>query len=171
MMITKSKKAFSMVTAIFVIIIMAVLASLIMNVTGKTLKATTVQYQKEQATLLARSYTELGIMYVLYYDRNSTISCLETITDHFGEASPNGYDIRMELHYIGNSTLLSGCNNTLEPKIGTTGTWVNNFSEFDKTISLVVDTYVSYKDYDDPSALAAVDDRNITYHRRTLQKL
>jgi len=170
-MITKSKKAFSMVTAIFVIIIMAVLSSLIMNVTGKTLKATTVQYQKEQATLLARSYTELAIMYVLYYDRNTTGNCLETITDHFGEAFPNGYDIKMDLHYIGNSTLLNGCGRTLS-KVGTTdGTWTDNFSEFDKTISLVVDTYVSYKDYDDPSALASVNDRNTTYHRRTLQKL
>ena len=174
MMITKSKKAFSMVTAIFVIVIMAVVSSLIMNVTGKTLKATTVQYQKEQATLLARSYTELAIMYVLYYDRNATIprSCLETITDHFGQASPNGYDIRMDIHYIGNTTLLEGCTKTLSKVAGSTGgTWTKKDSLFDTTLSLVIDTYVSYKDYDDPSALASVDDRNITYHRRTLQKL
>jgi type II secretory pathway pseudopilin PulG len=171
MMHVKSKKAFSMVTAIFVIVIMAVVSSLIMNMSSKTLKATTVQYQKEQATLLARSYTELAIMYVLHYDRNTTVSCLETISDHFGPASPDGYDIKMNLYYIGNSTLLSGCNNTLEPVTGTNGTWTNNFSQFDKTISLVVDTYVSYKDYDDPSALASVMDRNITYHRKTLQKL
>jgi len=157
MMIKKTKKAFSMITAIFVIVLMAFITSMIMNVTGKTVKATTLQYQKEQATLLARSYTELAIMYALYYDRNNTGDCLETITDHFGAASPDGYDVEMQLHYVGNTTLLNGCTRTLDTLTGTTS--------FDKTISLMVDTYVMYKDYDDPS------DRNITYHRKTLQKL
>jgi len=102
MMVQKSKKAFSMVTAIFVIIIMASITSLIMNVTGKTVKATTQQYQDEQARLLARSYTELGIMYALYYDRNALGDCLETINDTF-----KNYTILVELHYIGNSTVLT----------------------------------------------------------------
>jgi len=167
MIIKKTKKAFSMITAIFVIVLMAFITSMIMNVTGKTVKATTLQYQKEQATLLARSYTELAIMYALYYDRNATVlgSCLETIKDHFGAASPDGYEIEMQLHYVGNSTLLKGCNKTLSPLSGTTGTWTETANGFDRTISLMVDTYITYKDYDDPS------DRNITYHRKTLQKL
>ena len=158
MMIKKTKKAFSMITAIFVIVLMAFMTSMIMNVTGKTVKATTLQYQKEQATLLARSYTELAIMYALYYDRNSTGDCLETITDHFGAASPDGYDVEMQLHYVGNTTLLNGCSKTI-------GTWSETTTGFDRTVSLMVDTYITYKDYDDPS------DRNITYHRKTLQKL
>jgi len=161
----KTKKAFSMITAIFVIVLMSFITAMIMNVTGKTVKATTLQYQKEQATLLARSYTELAIMYTLYYDRNSTGNCLETVTDHFGAASPNGYDVEVQLHYIGNSTLLNGCSRTLDPVAGTDGTWTEQVTGFDNTISLMVDTYIHYKDYDDPS------DRNITYHRRTLQKL
>ena len=151
-----TKKAFSMITAVFVIVIMASLSALIMNISGKTVKATTLQYQKEQAALLARSYTELAILYVIHYDRNST--CLETIIDHFGEAGDDGYDIRMNIKYIGNDNLLAGCNKTIT-------TWTDTTTGFYTTISLVIDTFITYKDFDDPS------NRNITYHRRTLQKL
>ena len=160
MIISKNKKAFSMVTAIFVIIIMASITALIMNVTGKTVKATTQQYQDEQARLLARSYTELGIMYALYYDRTSTPDCLETITDSF-----KGYDIRVEFHYIGNSTILNGCGRTLAKVAPTDGTWTSSSTGFEKTLSLVLDTYISYSDLDDSL------NRPITYHRRSIQKL
>ena len=161
----KHKKAFSMITAIFVMVIMASISAMIMNVTGKTVKATTQQYQKEQATLLARSYTELAIMYVLYYDRASNGNCLETISDHFGASTPAGYDVRINLHYIGNDALLNGCGKTLSPLVGTEGTWTGTDPGFATTVSLMVDTYISYKDIDSPS------NRDISYHRRTLQKL
>ena len=162
----KNKKAFSMITAIFTIILMASISALIMNVTGKTVKATTLQYQKEQASLLARSYTELAIMYVLYYDRNSTVGgdCIESINDHFGDSSA-GYNIHIDLHYVGNGNLLDGCTKTLSPIAGTEGTWSSNDSGFYTTVSVMIDTYISYQDFDDPS------DKNITYHRRTLQKI
>jgi type II secretory pathway pseudopilin PulG len=157
MMIVKSKKAFSMITAIFVIVIMASVSSLIMNVTSKTIKATTQQYQKEQAQLLARSYTELAILKVLFSDRNLT-----TFLDNFGaETDFHGYDVVVNIKYIGNDTLIpSSCGAS-----HITPTWTNNSSGFNKTVSLVIDTYITYKDFDDPS------NRDITYHRRTLQKL
>ncbi|NEW60101.1 type II secretion system protein [Sulfurovum sp. bin170] len=160
----KQKKAFSMVTAIFVIFVMSSVTMLIMNITGKTVKATTHQYQKEQAQLLARSYTELAILYVIHYDRTATPDCLQTITDHFGGAGANGYDIRINIQYIGNSTLLNGCGTTIAP-------WAATDVGFNSSISIVIDTFVTYKDFDDPSALVANGDRNITFHRRTLQKL
>ena len=170
----KTKKAFSMITAIFVIVIMATVTALIMNVTGKTVKATTQQYQKEQAGLLARSYTELAILYATHYDRRDTADggngdCLKSITDHFGDVS-NGYDIKINIKYIGNDTLLANCSNNIEADGNFTlatknATWTNNIDGFYKTISLIIDTYITYKDFDDPS------NRNITFHRRTLQKL
>lgn len=147
-----------MITAIFVIVIMATVTALIMNVTGKTIKETTQQYQKEQAMLLARSYTELAILNVLFYDRNTTASCLESIPYHFGEASPNGYDITVNIKYIGKgSHLPCSTSNIVATLNGNTG--------FDNTISLIIDTYITYKDFDDPM------NRDITFHRRTLQKL
>ena len=164
----KQKRAFSMVTAIFVIFIMSSMTILIMNITGKTVKATTHQYQKEQAQLLARSYTELAILYVLHKDRSS--DCIETIRDHFGASGADGYDIRINIKYIGNSTLLGNCNNNIEVNgnfdlSNTDATWSANVLGFDNTISLIIDTFITYKNFDDPS------NRDITFHRRTLQKL
>ncbi len=171
----KSKKAFSMITAIFVIVIMATVSTLIMNVTGKTIKATTQQYQKEQASLLARSYTELAIFYVMHNNRAGG-KCLQTITDHFGDVN-NGYQIFLNIKYLGNDKLLNDCSKTIlaNGTVGTasdatdTATWesdVATMGSINDTISLVIDTYITYKDFDDPTA-----DRNITFHRRTLQKL
>ena len=153
MIILKHKKAFSMITAVFVIIIMASVTALIMNVTGKTVKATTQQYQDQQARLLARSYTELAILYALYYDRTATPDCLKTITDTF-----KNYEIQVEFHYIGNDTALNGCARAITP-------WVGTSTGFENSLSLVIDTYIYYKDFDD------ITDRNITYHRRSIQKL
>jgi hypothetical protein len=156
----KYKKAFSMMTAIIVIVVMASVTMLIMNITGKTIKATTQQYQQEQAQLLARSYTELAIMYVMHYDRVANNNCLESITDHFGESGDDGYDIKINIRYIGNSLFLPNCANNNTP------TWnTPTPTGFDATISLVIDTFVTYRDFDD------ITDRNITFYRRTLQKI
>ncbi len=157
----KHKKAFSIITAVFVIFIMSSLTALIMGVSEKTVKSTTQQYQKEQASLLARSYTELAMLYVINYDRNKTgNSCIETINGSFGDPN-NLYTIKTELKYIANSKLFpNGCSRNITP------TWnVPNPTGFDSAISLIIDVYVKYKDFDDPS------DRNITFHRRTVQKL
>lgn len=154
---SKSKKAFSMVTAIVTIVIMASLTALIMGVTGKTIKATTQQYQKEQASLLARSYTELALLYVSSYDRITNANCMENISAHFGPTYPNGYDIETKIHYIGQESSLTGCGTAITKLNGTTG--------FDNTMSIIIDVYVHYRDLDDPL------NRNITFHRRSLQKL
>jgi type II secretory pathway pseudopilin PulG len=168
----KHKKAFSMITAIFVIVIMSTVTSLIMNITGKTVKATTQQYQKEQAALLARSYTELAILYVINYDRTAG-DCIETISDHFGAAGDNGYDVNINIKYLGNDKLLTNCRNNIEfdgtiDFTNTNATWkddeVTN-GNINNTISLIIDTYITYKDFDDSS------NRNISFHRRTIQKL
>ena len=170
----KHKKAFSMVTAIFVIIIMATVSSLIMNVTGKTIKETTQQYQKEQAQLLARSYTELAILRVIDTNRSAAGAnpCFEEINENFGaKAGFYGYDVNVTIKYIGNNVILANCRNNIEANgvfnLGNTNaTWNNNIGNFYNTVSLVIDTYISYKDFDDLNL-----NRNITFHRRTLQKL
>jgi type II secretory pathway pseudopilin PulG len=155
----KTKRAFSMVTAIFVIFIMSSITALIMGVTSKTVKATTQQYQKEQASLLARSYTELAMLYVLNYNRNSS-SCIETIDATFGDPN-NLYTIKTNIQYIGNSQLFpNGCSKNITPS------WsVANPTGFDASLSLIIDVYITYKDFDDPIG------RDTTFFRRTVQKL
>jgi len=157
----KYRKGFSMVTAVFVIVIMATLTALIMNITSKTVKETTQQYQKEQASLLARSYTELAMLYVINYDRmaNNNGICINSIDATFGNPN-NLYTINTTIQYIGNSVLLPNCATNLTPL------WnVPNPTGFDSTISVIIDVYIKYKDFDDPT------NRDKTFHRRTIQKL
>ena len=148
-----------MITAIFVIVMMATLTALIQNITGKTVKSTTQQYQKEQAVLLARSYTELAILYVTSYDRNANNSCLQTINSQFGlPLLDGGYNIKTEIRYIGKASELTNCD--ASRKTSLTGA-----TNFDNTMSLIIDVYVEYQRLDDPS------NRRVTFHRRTLQKI
>ena len=56
------RKAFSMITAIFIIVLMATVGAFILNISAKSVKSTVLQYKREQAILYAKSYTELAIM-------------------------------------------------------------------------------------------------------------
>jgi len=162
-MMIPSRRAFSMVTAIFVIVIMATLTALIMNVTGKTIKETTQQYQKEQAALLARSYTEQAMLYALHYDRITNGNCINTIYSSFGDGiSSQVYTIETHMQYASNNTQLPAACSTM----GAGTPWIDaGTAGFNATISLIIDVYVKYKDLDDSQ------NRDITFHRRTLQKL
>jgi len=169
------KKAFSMVTAIFTMIIMASVTSLIMNITGKTIHETSAQYQKEQAALLARSYTELAILYAIHKDR--TTGCINNIRAKFGENIPGDYDaqyeITLNIQYAGNQTNIPPAN--CSEIIGIDGNWADSGNiGFDATVSLLVDVYVRYKDINHPlnnNGNTPNDDVVKTFHRRTLQRI
>jgi type II secretory pathway pseudopilin PulG len=160
-MIVAHKKAFSMITAIFVIIIMASVGILVMNVTSKTIKETTQQYRKEQAVLLAKSYTEFAIMAVTANDRPN--GCIENISgnDILADAdSGKGYLVDANISYIGKDStanLVGNCSagSILDSNVDTNGS----------DLQIIVDVYVKYKELDNPNA------DWITYHRRTLQKI
>jgi type II secretory pathway pseudopilin PulG len=154
-----NRKAFSMVTAIIVIFIMATVSALILGISNRTLYATTAQYQKEQARLLARSYTELAMLYIIHYDRVANNNCIQKINANFGDPN-NLYYIETNIQYIGNSALLPHCATNI------TKDWnVTSPTGFDSSLSIVIDVFVKYADLNDPL------DRNITFHRRTVQKL
>ncbi len=153
------RKAFSMITAIFIILLMATLAAFILNISGKALSATIFQYKKEQAVLHAKSYTELAIMAVTANDNNTT--CVDDINGFVGESQAKvdigeGYDIQTKISYIGNNL---ACTNVL------------NAADINTpdTLHIIVDVYVRYKN---PAIVAVAGSAPwITYHRRTLQKL
>jgi len=149
------RKAFSLLTAIFIIVLMATVAAFIVNLSGKMVKGTTAQFQREQSMLLAKSYTEYAIMAVTANDHTSG-NCLNTITGGYGNDG-NGndlYTINVDIRYIGNTALDASCN-----------TLSNNVTAEKSPLSIIIDVFVSYKDLDHP------DDLNITYHRRSLQKI
>ena len=161
------RNAFSMITAIFVILIMASIASFVLNLAGKVTKETTAQYQNEQAILYAKSYTEFAIMAATSRD------CIKTITAFIGSSQQEvyegeGYRIEVDVQYIGNN-LVSGDCNTIGNAI-TTPTSKGGIA--------LIDTYVKYRDRDMVDAFLndgnAVTKKNLpwtTYHRRTLQRL
>ena len=149
------RKGFSLLTAIFIIVLMATVAAFIMNLSGKMVKGTTVQFQREQAMLLAKSYTEFAIMAVTANEHNSS-NCLNTITGTYGNDG-NGnplYSIDVDISYIGDANLDGSC------------TILSNTVVTEKSpLSIIVDVYVSYPDLDHP------DSHQKTYHRRSLQKI
>jgi len=151
-MINKQREAFSLIMAIIVIVLMATVAMLIMTMSGKMVKGTTTQYQQEQAVLYAKSYTEYAIMAVMANDRNVSNNCLNTIN-----GSVDNYTIRTEISYIGDAQVAS-CG--LFPRV--LSSTVNNLNS---PLNIIVDVFVSYPDLDHP------DDMNMTYHRRSLQKI
>ena len=179
-MITSShshlRPAFSMMTAIFVIVLMAGVTAMVFDLTGKTIKETTAQYQREQSILLSRSYTELAIMAVSA--RDITINnCLRDIGGKVGSTSNinqgQGYKIQTNIYYIGDGYNSTNCAAT-RVLDGSATTDVNS------TLNIIVDTYVKYRDIDlvdlymnthGGTAPGATDLPWMTYHKRTLQKI
>ena len=145
------QKAFSMLTAIVVIILMATVAVLVMSMSGKLVKETTAQYQREQAMLLANSYTEYAVMAVTANDR-SPGNCLRTIS-----GTLNGYGARIHIAYIGTTAAIGSCAGVR--KLGTVT------SGSSSALTIIVDAYIDYNDLDNPGG------QNIVYHKRTIQKI
>ena len=154
----RQRKAFSMITAIFIIVLMATVAMFILNLSGKMVRGTTAQFQREQSMLLAKSYTEYAIMAVTANEHNDT-QCLKTITGGYGnDGSGNDlYSIKVDISYIGNTDLHANCI-PLSTAVTTPKSPLN----------IIVDVFISYKELDHPLGASAPD---ITYHRRSLQKI
>jgi len=158
----KNKRAaFSMITAIFVILILASIGAFIMNISGKIVQETGAQYRKEQAILYAKSYTEYAIMAAI------SQTCVKKITANLDGSNTEvkqgqGYFVDVRIHYIGNST----CSNNIDNTIIQDGRATDNI--------ILIDTYVRYRDPDSISArntLAWSKDSGMTYYRRTIQRL
>lgn len=164
----KQRKAFSMITAIFIILLLATVSAFILNLSGKSIAETTAQYRKEQAILYAKSYTEFAIMAATSRD------CIKTITANLdGTANQvkagQGYRVNVNIQYIGNDLTNAGASNC-----DTLGTSVTNANS--KGAIVLIDVYVRYRNPDSADAIAQIAWDNaqhagITYHRRTLQRL
>lgn len=150
------RKAFSLMTAIIVIVLMSTVAIFIMSISGRIVKETTAQYQREQAALLAKSYTEFAIMSVTANDRNGS-NCLSDIDGTIGSPSNGGYSIRTRIAYIGHPGEVNSC--------ATTRIFSNTVSNIKSPLNIIVDVYVEYQDFD------STNTNWITYHKRTLQKI
>jgi len=173
------RKAFSLITSIFIIVMMATVSMLVFSVSGKMVKETTIQLRKEQAMLLARSYTEFAVMAVINYDRSAGNDCIENINGDItalapgatptAEASSNngsGYKVETKIYYLGNN-LPCSAGNILNSGAAITTNY-NDTGSPDALAAIIVDVYVKYKD---PDVDNPTTSEWITYHRRTLQKI
>lgn len=153
------RKAFSMLTAIFIIVLMATVAAFIVSLSGKMVKGTTAQFQHEQSVLLAKSFTEYAIMAVTANEHNTT-NCLNAITGQYGNDGSGSplYTIEVDISYIGNN-LDGSCARVLN---------TNPVIHPKSPLNIIVDVFVRHKDLDHPAGAGAPD---ITYHRRSLQKI
>jgi len=151
------RSAFSMLTAIVIIVLMSSVAAFVVNLSGKMSQETTLTYQKEQAALYAKSYTELAIMAA------TSQVCIQGIRDQIGNpAIGNGYNIIVNVQYIGNELNgVANCN-TLGVAIATANS---------QRGSIIIDTYVQYINPNHPNIGTLVPVPLITFHRRTLQRL
>ena len=152
------RSAFSMLTAIVVIVLMATVSIFVMSLSGKTVKSTTTQYQHEQAVLYAKSYTEYAILAVTGNDRS--IDCVENISGTIGTpANGNGYRVRVRIAYITNGTVVD------TSKCSSTRVLSTSVTEVSTPLTIIVDTYIDYKDPDNTSGPW------FTVHRRSVQKI
>lgn len=158
-MMIKQRAAFSLITAIFVIVLMSTVAVYIFNLSGKMIKGTTTQFQREQAMLYAKSYTEYALMSVMANDRNTTgVNCLYTINSNIGSdpSNGNGYRARVHLQYIGSTLEVGTCGGRILSQAVTTEL---------TPLTVMIDVYIDYKDLDD------INGQWRTYHKRSLQKI
>jgi hypothetical protein len=155
------REAFSLLTAIIIILLMSSVGIFVMNLSAKMTRETTAQFQREQAMLYAKSYTEYAIMAVTGNDRNGTTgSCLRDIDATLGDPENGGYKVEVRLAYIGHANEVGDC--------AATRTWDASVTTAGSPLNVIVDVYVKYKEPDHPDITHAPF---ITYHKRTLQKI
>jgi hypothetical protein len=154
------KKGFSLLVAIFTILLLSLVAAYIFYTSATVNKVGTLQYQKEQAMLLARSYTEYAVLAIQGHDREATNNCVEEIKANIGDDPLNGlgYRVIVKINYIGNEKYVKNCSNTIVS--------LDNNSE--DTFMAIIDVYVQYKNLLHPNKASALW---ITYHKRSLQKI
>ncbi len=153
------KPAFSMLTSIFVILLMATVGIFVMSLSGKIVKATTAQYQYAQAELYAKSYTEYAILAIT--GNNRATNCLQTITGTIGTPSTgDGYSIRTHIAYIGNNGIVGTCAGGVRQLNGSTVISTNR-----TPLTVIIDVYIDYKDPDNTGG------SDLTVHRRSVQKI
>jgi hypothetical protein len=174
------RKAFSLITSIFIIIMMSSVSVLVFSVSGKMAKETTIQFRKEQAMLLARSYTEFAVMAVINYDRGASNDCIENINGDITSLTPgetpmaeasttngSGYKVDTKIYYLGNNLPCTAAN-ILNNGTAITTSYNDIAGKPDALAAILVDVYVQYKD---PDVDNPTTSEWITYHRRTLQKI
>lgn|GEM_PF-186205 len=160
------KKGFSLLFAIIVLVLVAFVSVLALSLTSQTTEATSNQYLREQAKLLALSSTEYALLALSGHDHSQ--GCLRKVNINTSGLGTNDivslFDVNLSIMYI-----VSGVN----PDTWCDDTPQNNQNDFrilsssldynESNLTVVIDTIVSSKD-DSPIYPP------IREHRRMVQK-
>jgi len=153
----KLRNGFSLLVAIFAILLLSLVSSYIFYASSSIAKEGGIQYQQEQARLLARSYTEYAVLAISGNNRSTT--CIDEIEADIGTPSTGqGYKIKINITYIGNNKYTSTCSHKAFTLADTD----------EDTLSVILDVYVKYKDSLHPYISNAPWQ---VYHKRSLQKI
>ncbi len=148
----RMRRGFGLITAIIIMVAVALLMSLMLTLTHASLKATTDVYLKEQAELLARSATEYTMLAISGHDNNN--SCIEHVNINYPNAMTPTHEANVTVYYFFGNGAPANCNTVLDNTIVTK----------ESNMTALIDVWVS------------VDMNNtgitepIVIHRRTLQK-
>ncbi len=142
------RKAFSLITAIIILVFMATLLTLMISLSTQSAKQTGDLYLKEQTELLARSATEYALLAISGHKSDTANGCVEKIYIKYPANSPS-FDINVSIYYIGKN-LPCTTSNILD----------NNIATNDSNATVIIDTIVTNLQTEEP----------IRYHRRTIQK-
>jgi len=121
---TGQRRGFSMIVAIFVVVLVAWLGSQVLHVAANESKSTGDRYLRYQAELLADSATDYAVMRIGDYNGTLNDNCLEDINITVNDASTAHnpmYDIGMTVYYSFKGPAPANCavKNVLSPAAGT----------------------------------------------------
>ncbi len=141
------RRGFGLITAIIIMMTVAVLMSLMIGLSSSTVKQTSNLYIKEQARLYLRSATEFALLAISGHD--NSVDCIKNMTINFDN---NLYRANIDIRYMG-SGIPTACNpNVID----------NGVQTSDSNYTAIMDVTVE--------ATQAGLSEPIKLHRRTLQK-
>ncbi len=145
------RRGFGLITAIIILVAVAVLMTLMMSLSSASLKSTTDVYLKEQAELLARSAVEYTLLAISGHDNNN--SCIENINITYPDSTTPTHEANVSIYYFFDGAP-AGCSHVLD------GTIVTKESNMTALIDVTVRVDMNNTGITDP----------IVIHRRTIQK-
>jgi len=142
------RRGFTLLSAIFLMLLVATLMVLAFSLAAQTKKQTGDIYMQEQAQILGRSATEFALLAISGHENNA--SCIEQINLQFPQNAPI-YDVNMTLFYLGRNLVCNGGH-----------LLANNVVTDESNGTVMIDTIVSYTD--------PATGEEVRFHRRTIQK-
>lgn len=111
------KKGFSLILAIFFILLVASIGTLSMSISSSSAKTSINLFIHEQAKLLADGAAEYAIMKV--QQNNFATTCVDEIEINYPSDQSPTFKANISITYIGDSTTIAHCTNKIESeKIG-----------------------------------------------------